>query len=60
LRTLQTGRAAHIGNQIIEVLNHIFMKRAASQITIVPEKSAHNQINANTGEDDNHQKLGEN
>ncbi len=34
------------------------MKRASGQIAIVPEKSAHYQVDANTGEDNHCQKLG--
>ena len=35
------------------------MKRFDKQVAEVQEKSAHHQVNANAGEDDNHQKLGE-
>jgi hypothetical protein len=35
------------------------MKRADELIAHVYEKSTHHQVNANAGEEDNHQKLGE-
>ena len=56
---VQGWRIAHVGNQIIKVLDNIFMKRADKLVAKVHEKSTHHQVDADAREDDNHQKLGE-
>ena len=56
---IQSRRISHIGNQIIKILNDIFLKGAAELVAQLYEKSAHYQVNANARKDNNHQKLGE-